>query len=107
MRHMVEWYHKILPSFGMEMGRLPKACSSAPWKAPKRPRDDYGHLYDDEDSDDTRYDSLVTQRYLCSLQPKAGTSSLDANTSRNGHHWHHTGSPSETTWYTDGSLLQA
>ena len=59
MPHMVEWYRKILLSFGMEMGRLPKACSSAPRRAFKRPRDNYHHLYDEEDSDDARYNSLV------------------------------------------------
>ena len=51
MPHMGEWYRKVLLSFGMEMGWLPGACSSAPRKAPKRPRE--------EDSDDARYDSLV------------------------------------------------
>ena len=50
MPHMVDWYRKILLSFGMEMGRLPKARSSAPRKAFKRPRDDYDHLFDEEDS---------------------------------------------------------
>ena len=44
MPHMVEWYRKILLSFGMEMGRLPKACSSAPRRAFQRPRGDYNHL---------------------------------------------------------------
>ena len=41
-----------------------------------------------------------------SLQPKACTSQLHANTFRDGHEWHQAGSPSDTTWYTDGSLLQ-
>ena len=59
MPHMVEWFCKILLSFGMEMGRLPKARSSIPQKAPKRPRDTGDHLFDEEDSDDARYDSLV------------------------------------------------
>ena len=104
---MVEWYRKILLSFGMEKGPLPKAHSSVPQKASKRPRDDYGHLFDAEDSDDARYDSLVHQRYLHSLQPRAGTSPLEQNTFRDSHEWHQTGSPSDTTWYTDGSLLQA
>ena len=84
MPHMVEWYRKNLLAFGMEMGRLPKARSSAPRTAPKRPRVEYDHLYDEEDSDDARYNSLVPQRYLRSLQPMAGTSSLEANTSRSG-----------------------
>ena len=107
MTHLVESYNKILLSFGMEMGRLPRARSSAPRKASKRLRDEYDRLYEEQDSDDAHYHSLVPQRYLHSFQPKAGTSSLEANTSRNSHKWHQTGSPSETTWCTDGSLLQA
>ena len=59
MPHMVEWYRKMLLSFGMEIGRLPKGRSSVPQKAPKRPRDNCDHLFDEEDSDDARYDSLV------------------------------------------------
>ena len=50
---------------------------------------------------------LDEYRCLHSIQPKAGTSSLEANTFHDGHEWHHTGSPSEITWYTAGSLLQA
>ena len=61
MPQMVEWYRKTLLSFGMETRRLPKARSSAPRKARKRPRDECDHLYDKEDSDDARYDSLVPQ----------------------------------------------
>ena len=106
MARMVEWYRKILLSFGMEKGCLPKARSSVPPKAAKRPWDNYDHLFDEEDSDDARYDSLVPQRYLHSLQPKAGTSSLEVCTFHDGHECHQTGSPSNTTWYTDGNLLQ-
>ena len=97
MPHMVEWYRKILLSIGMEMGRLPKARSSVVKKAFKRPRDDYDHLFDKEDSDDARYDSLAPPRYLHLHQPKASTSPSEANTFRHGHEWHQTGSPSETT----------
>ena len=91
----------------MEMGRLPKACSSAPWRAFKRPRDDYDHLYEEEDSDDACYDSLVPPRYSHSLQPNAGTSSLEANTFRNGQRVAPDRLPKRDTWYTDGSPLQA
>ena len=73
MPHMVGWYRKVLLSIGMEMGRLPKACSTTPRKAPKRPRVEYDHLHDDEDSDDACFDSLVLQRYLRPLQPKLET----------------------------------
>ena len=97
MPHMVEWYRNILLSFGMEMGRLPKARSSVPQMAPKRPRDDYDHLFDEKDSDDARDDSLGPHHYLHSLQLKADTSLLEANMFRDGQQWHQTRSPSDTT----------
>ena len=77
MPHMVEWYRKILLSIGMVLGHLPKVCSSVPKKAPKRPRDNYDHLLDEEDSDDARYDSLVPQR---SLHPQSAATVHDGTT---------------------------
>ena len=79
------------------MGRLPKARSSVPQKAPKRPGDDSGHLFNEEDWDNARYDSVLPQQYLHSIQPKEGTSPLEANAFDDVHVWHQTGSPSDTT----------
>ena len=80
MPQMVEWYSKILLSFGMEMGCLPKAHSLAPQSGFERPRDDYNHHFDEEHLDLAHYDFLVPQRYLHSLQPKTVTSSFQAYT---------------------------
>ena len=56
---MVEKYREILLSFGVEMGRLPRAGQLAGRKAPKRAHDDLKSLFDDEDSDDCRFELLV------------------------------------------------
>ena len=69
--HMVEKYRKILLSFGMEMGRLLRCGQSAGRKAPKRAHDDLESLFDDEDSDDCRFESLVPHQYLQSCVPRA------------------------------------
>ena len=65
--HMVEKYRKILLSFGMEMGRPPHAGQSVDRKAPKPAHDDLESLFDDEDSNDCRFESLVPHQYLQSL----------------------------------------
>ena len=106
MPRMEDWCRKILLTFGTEMGHLPKVCYSVPQKAPKHPRDTYDHLLNEEDSDNAHYDSFVPQRNLHFLQLEAGTSPVGGNTFQDGHKWHETGSPSDTTWYTDGSLLK-
>ena len=61
---MVEKYHKILLSFGMETGCLPHANQSVGRKAPKWAHDDLESLFDDEDSDGGRFESLVPKKYL-------------------------------------------
>ena len=104
--HMVEKYRKILLSFGMEMGRLPRAGQSIGRKAPKRAHDDLESLFDDEDSDDCRFESLVPHQYLQSLRPKSGTSPVQPNVEQSGHAWHQQGQPTGSTWYSDGSLLE-
>ena len=90
---MVEKYRKILLSFGMEMGRLPRAGQSIGRKAPKRPHDDLESLFDDEDSDDCRFESLVPHQYLQSLRPKSGTSPVQPNVEQSGRAWHQQGQP--------------
>ena len=72
--HMVEKYRKILLSFGIEMGRLPRTTQAMGGKAPERSHSDIESLFDDEDSDDCRFESLLPHQYLQSLRPKAGTS---------------------------------
>ena len=104
---MVEKYRKILLFFGMEMGRLPRADQSARRKAPKRTHNDLESLFDDEDSDDCRFESLVPHKYLHSLRPKSGTSPVQPNVVQLGRAWHQQGQPIWPTWYNDGSLLEA
>ena len=77
--HMVEKYRKILLSFGMEMERLPCASQSAGRKAPKRAHDDLESLFDDEDSHDCKFESLVPHQCLQALRPKTGTSPVQPN----------------------------
>ena len=62
--HMVEKYFKIFLSFGMEMGSLPRATQPTGRKAPKRSYDDLESLFDDEDSRDCRFESLMPRKYL-------------------------------------------
>ena len=105
--HMVDKYRKILLSFGMEMGRLPRTTQATGRKAPKRSHGDVESLFDDEDSDDCRFESLVPHQYLQSLRPRAGTSPVQPNIVRSGYEWHQQGQPTESTWYSDGGLLEA
>ena len=106
LSHMVEKYRKILLTFGMEMGRLPRADQSASRKAPKRTHNDLKSLFDDEDSDDCRFESLVPHNYLQSLRPKTGTSPVQPNVVQSGRAWHQQGQPTGWTWYNDGGLLE-
>ena len=76
---MVGKYRKILLSFSPAMGRLPHAGQSASLNAPKRAHDDLESLFNDEDSDDCRFESLVPHQYLQSLRPKTGTSPVQPN----------------------------
>ena len=62
--HMVERYRKILLSFGMEIGRLPRTTQPTCQKAPKRSYNNIESLFDDEDFDDCRFESLVPHKYL-------------------------------------------
>ena len=91
---MVEKYRKILLlSFGLEMGRLPRTTPSMGRRAPKQTQthDDLESLFDDEDSDDCRFESLVPHKYLQSLRPKAGTSPVQPNVVHLGCAWHRQG----------------
>ena len=103
---MVEKYRKILLSFGLQMGRLPCADQSAGRKAPKRAHDDLESLFDDEDSDDCRFESLVPHQYLQCLRPKNGTSPVQRNVWQSGRAWHQQGQPTGSTWYSDGGPLE-
>ena len=102
---MVEKYRKILLSFGMEMGRLPRVGQWTGRKAPKRAHDDLESPFDDEDSDDCRFESLVPHQYLQSLRPKSSTSPVQPNVEQSGRAWHQQGQPTGSTWYSDGTLL--
>ena len=81
---MVEKYRKILLSFVMERGRLPRAGQSIGRKAPKQTHDELESLFDDEDSDDCRFESLVPHQYLQSLRPKSCTSPVQPNVEQSG-----------------------
>ena len=105
--HMVEKYRKILLSFGMEMGRLPRANQPKGQKAPKRTHSGLESLFDDEDSDDSRFESLVPHKYLQPLRPKASTSPVEPNVVHSGRAWHQQGQPTRSIWYSDGGLLEA
>ena len=56
---MVEKYRKFLLFFGVAMGRVPHAGHPAGRKAPKRTHDDFELLFNDEDSNDYRFESLL------------------------------------------------
>ena len=86
--HMVEKYRKSLLSFGIEMERPPHAGQSTGRKAPKRAHDDLESLFDGEDSDDCRFESLVPHQYLQSLRPKSGTSPVQPNVEQSSGAWH-------------------
>ena len=106
LAHVVEKYRTILLSFGMKIGRLPRAGQSTGRKAPKRAHDDLESLFDDEDSNDCRFESLVPHQYLQSLRPKSGTSPVQPNVEQARRAWHQHGQPMGSTWYSDGSLLE-
>ena len=63
-------------------------------------------MFDDEDSDDCRFESLVPHKYLQTLRPKAGTIPLEPNVVHSGYAWHQHGQPAESVWCSDRSLLE-
>ena len=81
---MVEKYRQLLLSFGMEIGHLPRAGQSTSRKAPKSAHDDLESLFDDEESDDCRFELLVPYQYLQSLRPKTGTSAVQPSVEQTG-----------------------
>ena len=90
----------------MEMGRLPRAGQSVHRNAPKWAHDYVESLFDDEDSDDCKFESLVPHYYLQSLRPETGTSPVQPNVEQSGRAWHQRGPPTGLTWYSDGSMLE-